>query len=253
MQQSFKCATYEEAQQESSFSGYEGEDLVASVVERNRRYRHALWSNNTLEIVGAARTIIGVALALKGKTRLRILDFGGGGGNHYSIAKVMLGLGVHLDWTVVESHAMAAASRKVENSELRFFDSISAATKIEPNYDLVFTSGALQYCPNPIGIARELFNVGAPFVFVTRTAFSQAAETIFGVQVSTLSGHGPGAFSANWQDRYVQTPLVLSPLTEFECCYTDLGYKCRFKLLEDANAYVLEGVAYNMFGYFCEK
>jgi putative methyltransferase (TIGR04325 family) len=244
--------SYETALAYCDEAAYEGMDLVASVVGKSLRFRQQLFKTKTFDL-GAARTLIGVALAMRTGS-LKVLDFGGAAGYHQAIARLALGSDVELKWVVVETPSMSReANQHILADNLKFFESISEAVKSEGDFDLVFTSGALQCCPDPISISKSLFDVGAKNVFVTRTAFSLDRSTLHTIQRSKLSHNGPGPMLDGIKDRDVSYPLVLSPLSAFEKALFETGYEIRFRMIEDTSAYVVNGLPYHMYGYFCDK
>ncbi len=244
--------SFESALTYCDHEAYEAQDLVASVVQKSLRFRQNLFETKTFDL-GAARTLIGVALAMK-RNSLKVLDFGGAAGYHHAIAQLALGSNVELRWVVVETPSMCSeAKQHIRTNNLTFSESISEAVESEGEFDLVFSSGALQCCPNPISISKSLFDVGARNVFVTRTAFSLDGSTLHTIQRSKLSHNGPGPMLEGVKDRDVSYPLVLSPLSEFEKTLFQTGYGIRFRMIEETSVYVVNGLPFHMYGYFCER
>ena len=83
--------TYAEASFACQEKGYEFSDIVKVVVEKNLIFRNTNHSNPVFDI-GTLRTLIGLGLANKSNNlKFNVLDFGGGGGYHYTIASAALG------------------------------------------------------------------------------------------------------------------------------------------------------------------
>ncbi len=245
-----KYDTYEAALADCNADAYENDDIVRAVVEKNVRLRSSIEETKRLDL-GALRTLIGIGLAKVGaEQKLNVIDFGGGGGYHYTIAKAALGNDFKLRWNVVETPAMTREAQRMRNSELRFFDCIESASKDLGGVDLVFTSGALQYCPDPLNILKELVRVRADYLFITRTALNDEPNRLIIVQNSPLSHNGPGALPPGFVDRTVSYPAVFCPKQDFESVIAQ-HYQIRFCITEDKAAYLAADKGVDMFGYFC--
>ena len=117
-------SSYEDALSSCPNDAYQGQDLVDVVIEKNRIVRDQLKVNPTLEL-SSFRTLAGLAFA--SSNNLKVLDFGGGGGYHYSLARLVLPPESTISWAVVETPAMAKSAKALENGELVFFDQIDEA------------------------------------------------------------------------------------------------------------------------------
>ncbi len=246
----FTFATYAEAKGYCPDDDYEGQDLTDLVIIKNQILRERLKANPTLDI-NAMRTMIGAGLATRGN-HANVLDFGGGGGNHFTIARTALGTDVTLRWNVVETPAMAQKAQILAGDGLNFFHDIEEAAKDLGEIDLVFTSSALQYTPDPIHHLRQLTAVGARHLFITRTGFSHTGERLIGIQQSRLSDNGPGPVPANFPDRVIFYPYVFDPLSLVEDTILSAGYQIRFKTVEEIE-YKIKNIPIHLYGYFCVK
>lgn len=88
-----------------------------------------------------------------------VLDFGGACGIHYKLALTEQPM---IRWAVVETAAMVQEASKLATERLRFFDNVQSAVDWLGHVDLVHSSGALQYAPQPLETAKRLANIGAP-------------------------------------------------------------------------------------------
>jgi len=106
-------SSYEEALSRCANSkGYQEEALVEVVVEKNRLYREKVAADPVFDLEDY-REIIGVAAS--GHSRpLRVIDFGGGAGAHFTVVNVALSPTLELRWNVVETPHMARVSRSLE-------------------------------------------------------------------------------------------------------------------------------------------
>src|SRR5664279_1963230 len=88
---------------------YQSNALVRVVVEKNSIYEQNLKSNPVLDLSNLGALLsLGIA-NLNG--RLNVLDFGGAGGHHYTIANIAFGVDHPVRWNVVETAAMAMAAQ----------------------------------------------------------------------------------------------------------------------------------------------
>jgi putative methyltransferase (TIGR04325 family) len=241
-------SSYDEALAACGKDGYEGEDIVRAVVEKNVNYRKTIQSNRNLDLA-SLRTLIGLGLA-NSKEELSVLDFGGGGGYHYTLAKAALGNIGHLKWNVVETTAMAKEAERIADGDLKFFDNITDAKNDLGAVDLVLTSSALQYCPSPLALLRELTAIGAKYIFITRTPFSDSKESLVSIQVSKLSHNGPGPLPSGFDDRDVSYPITFASKYEVEKILAE-RYEIRFVINEDKGTFSAGKKTFDLSGYFC--
>lgn len=115
-----------------------------------------------------------------------VLDFGGACGIHYKLARCEAPA---IRWAVVETPAMVRQASQLATSNLRFFETVSAAAAWLGAVDLVHSSGALQYTPAPLNVVRELASVGAARIHWKRLFLSE--EPISERQRSMLIENGP--------------------------------------------------------------
>jgi len=111
------------------------------------------------------------ALARPLERRINILDFGGALGSHFFQHRSLKPSPFGWNWAVVEqSHLTAIGREEFQTSELRFFDSPSAAS--EPHSpDVVLLGGVLPYLPNPFEVLAGLLEQKPRMVILERTSF----------------------------------------------------------------------------------
>ncbi len=250
-QRSQEFQTYDQALKHCSSAGYQADEIVRTVVRKNVAFRDSVLRDRALDL-GAVRTMIGVALSMKPGKRLRVLDFGGGGGYHHTVARSVLDDRVPLSWCVVETSAMAREARQMESGELKFFDNIEAARQALAEVDLVFSSGTLHCCPDPEAYLRELLELNAEFLYITRTGLTDSEKQVASVQVSKLSSNGPGPMPAGMADMEVRYPNVFVPKESFERMLLE-RYEIRFRMVEERDVYRVGVHPIHLHGYFCTR
>lgn len=242
--------TYEDAIAACQKDAYQSNDLVKVVVDKNLAYKDKVEQEAIFDL-GTLRTLIGLGLS-KTSDSLNVIDFGGGGGYHYTIASNAFGNSTQLKWNVVETTAMASEAQRIANLNLKFFDNIAEASKDLESIDLIFTSGALQYCPSPLTFLKQLADINAKYIYITRTAFTDAEEDIFSTQVSHLSSNGPGPLPIGYVDKLMTYPITYVSQSKAEAILKE-KYHIQFKIIEDKAAYIVGNKEIDMFGYFCVR
>ncbi len=221
------------------------------IVEKNLAFRRAIQSAPVFDLT-TLRTLIGVGLADSGSgSTLRVLDFGGGGGYHYSLARAALGHDRRLSWNIVETSAMTREGQRLATPELKFFDNIDEARENLGSVDLVLTSGALQYCPDPIKYLRALADVHARNLFITRTPLSDSEDSLVSVQVSRLSENGPGCLPPGFDDKRIDYPITFMSRRAVESALNE-KYRIVFSIQEDKGTFSAGNKTFDMYGYFCK-
>lgn len=246
--------SFETALNDCRNKGYEYQNLVDVVVKKNKIWHDATQIVPELDL-SAIRTLMAIGLALKNNNseKLTVLDFGGGGGYHFWIAKSAFGRDAIFDWRVVETPLMAKeASKLIKSDGLSFSPSIDSALKNEEKIDLVFTSSALQYCQDPLRVLNELVDIRARYLCITRTPFSMAPDTIITKQRSMLSENGPGALPGEFTDEAIEYPISFVPRIKIQELIQN-KYTIRFSVSEEAETLFLGNAPVNKYyGFFCE-
>jgi hypothetical protein len=232
--------------------GYEYKKLVDVVVRKNKILQDATSSSVEFDF-SAMRIIMAVGLASNKQEKISVLDFGGGGGYHWFIAKNSFGKNTIFDWRIVETSMMAKVSTELLAKDgLEFFSDIKSSLRTGETLDLVFTSSALQYCEEPLKVLQNLVNLNARYLFITRTPFSLAPTPLISNQRSMLSENGPGPMPEEFEDELIEYPISYIPKKEVERIIQE-KYEIRFSLKEEpANLFFGDVPVNNYYGFFCE-
>lgn len=240
--------SYESAYSSLSSAGYEEDSLVAVVYEKTKRYRDLLSQRPLVPDISALRAFVGLSLAIS-KKELNVIDFGGACGAHYFLAKALIGNRINLRWHVVETPIMANTARGLEDSQLKFYDDLTAAKSDLEHIDLVFSSSALQYVPQPYEFLTQLTECGALNIFITRGGLSTFHKELFIIQVSKLSNSGPGPMPQGMRDSLVKFPVTFAQKSKFEEIISK-NYLIQVQFHEDKNVYWAGGYPIDYYGYF---
>jgi putative methyltransferase (TIGR04325 family) len=238
----------EQAAAANKDGGYEAVDLVKVVVAKNLALRSNLHSIEFADR-GALRTVVGVGLCNPGSL-LRVLDFGGGAGFHYTVARAYFDKDTNFQWNVVETPALVREADKMCNSELRFFGDIESAKADLGSVDLVFTSGALQFCEQPLSALETLLSIRAKHLFIARTPLLDEDRDLVFMQKSFLSDNGPGPLPQGFKNRPVFYPNVYVSRSKVEKLIS-AAYDIKMKFQDDVSSEILGSKNARLYGYFC--
>jgi len=107
-------------------------------------------------------------LQAQGTTTPTVLDFGGGLGSVYFQHRAWWGPNNPIRWNVVELPEIAAVGRRrIDDRQLRFFDSLAEATRDHPP-DLILAVGVLPMVPDPDALLVDLASLNARWTHVDR-------------------------------------------------------------------------------------
>lgn len=242
-------STYTDALAHCQNDAYENNEIINVVVEKNLIYKNKVIQHKTLDF-NAIRTLLALGIMDTEKT-LNVLDFGGGGGYHHAVAKVGFESS-NIKWNVVETAAMAKeAEQRLAGENLHFFADIDIAKQALGTIDLLFSSSALQYCPDPLAMLRKLVDVEAKHLFITRTAFNDLPGTIVAIQRSQLADNGPGPLPNGFQNKQISYPISFVDKAEVEKILMS-KYDIRFAIEENRAAHLIGDKEMHLYGYFCD-
>jgi putative methyltransferase (TIGR04325 family) len=245
-----KFETYEKALKACQKTGYRHAELIEVVVEKNLIHREALKIDPTIELE-TLRTLI--PLIITGTmNEINVLDFGGGSGQHYLIAKTVLDPSYSINWNVVETSEMVNQAKKIAFGSCKFFDNINSAREDMNKIDLVFTSSALQYCPDPLLYLQKLVDLDAPFFFLTRTPFLNDLQEIITIQFSKLANQGPGPMPLRFKDKIIAYPITYTSREKVEKIIKE-KYDIRFRIDEGSENFYFNNEPISCTGYLCVR
>ena len=188
---------------------YEDPLLTELVAAKGKQFAETLQTTNELDY-----SHLRILLAVVGSpssTTLRVLDFGGGSGTHYWVAKKILGNNVELDWRVVETPSMVKAVTRYElaNEELTFYSDVQEAVS-DATFDAVYASSSVHYTPDPYATLEILCNIRSKRLIITRTPM--ADEDLILLQTSRMRDNGPGPVPEHLQNR-IKNATVAYPVS----------------------------------------
>lgn len=232
--------------------GYEADEITDVVVAKTRALRDRLMVEPPVLDASAFRVLTALALAPSGPA-LRVMDFGGAAGQHYFVVQALT-KARPLDWRVVETPAMVEAAQPLADRHLSFFESIEGACQgWDSPPDLVFASGVLMFVPNPLSTLRNLLDVGADLLFLTRTGLTEDLTTLHAVQSSWLGDNGPGPLPAGFQNRIVTYASTFVPARDVYNVITDCAYRIVARFDEGRDVWRSAQCSVHQYGLICRR
>jgi putative methyltransferase (TIGR04325 family) len=146
---------------------------------------------------------------------------------------------------------MVSKAIELEDGQLRFFDDLQKARRDLNRIDLIFSSGALQYCPDPYSHLEQLIESRADNIFITRVGLSTQPREFIVVQTSHLSGNGPGLMPQGMRDGVAQYPNTFVRKDKFEEILSK-NYSIKILFNEDKAAHQAGNHSIDMYRYFAE-
>lgn len=103
--------------------------------------------------------------------KIRVLDFGGAGGNHYQLFSRLIG-NKRLDYTIVESTPMVEKYRKFATDNLRWVNEIP-----DSEFEISLCSASIQYVESPLPILQRIIEQ-TKFVILDRLSVQDGEENL---------------------------------------------------------------------------
>ena len=167
------------------FVDYNDNELNLSIIDKTIKYKNSKINHENLDI--NETRCVNFANVVKAYNFSTILDFGGGAGYHYFLAKKYL-YKEKIDWNIVENEMMVNLCKiHLNEAELSFIKDLK---KIEKKIHIVFSSCAINYCDNPLMLLKELLDLPCEYYYFTRTPLSLNSNFKY-QQFSRFSENGP--------------------------------------------------------------
>ncbi|HEU4511172.1 MAG TPA: methyltransferase, TIGR04325 family [Pyrinomonadaceae bacterium] len=219
-------------------NSYEDPRLTEVVKEKTQRYRESLAASRS-RVIDNRQTVqnMFVLSHVEPELPLNVLEVGGACGAAYFEMQMLLP-GRISHWAIVETPAMAAAAKSsIDDPALSFHSDPASAVEALDEPDLVIAQGVLQYAPDPLRMLRDLFALNFSFLYITRTAVSNAETPIVIKQETELAAHGPGTLPNAPTGKSTQ-PLTLVSFNALVSCVPS-AYELLFNFSESAERTLL--------------
>ncbi len=238
--------TYELALKDCIAGGYSYSKLAKLVFVKNYIFREKL---NSTKVIGVSEIETLIISAILRKDKLSVIDYGGGGGYHYSVTRLILGERSSIRWAVIENPAYVLESKNFSEIGCRFFSSIKQALEYVIRPDIVLAFNSIQYSVDPLVTLRNLVKINSPLIVLHDVPLVLGSMPIVTVQNSKLSENGPGNLPDNFENENVNYPITYAPKSNFERILFD-RYELRFKLHK--RDLLVNGEVVQVLSYVCD-
>lgn len=230
-------------------TGYGSAELLEAVILKNKFRIKALESSEVI----TGREFQAIALlnyVYIGKP-LTIVDFGGGAANHFYLCEKFIPEKI-ATWVVIETPGMVASSkREFQHPKLCFMDDLRKVSLAVAKPDVVFSSSALQYTPDPLKTMCNLLALDPRNLIITRTPLTELAEPVRGEQKSSLSSNGPGPLPEGIQNTEVFYSIVIPTRKSLESIISE-NYRVKLNISEGLTHFQNVG-RFDCFTYIATK
>jgi putative methyltransferase (TIGR04325 family) len=211
--------SYSEALKDCVSNGYENSAIINFAQEKTKLYRQNI-ANGVIPHVINLNIFPLLSLInelAKTKKSINIIDFGGGDGGHYLLIRQLLSSEIRLKWQVVETPEMAKGMKAFETDELSFSDNLDDTLQKTEKINILYTSGTLQYTPNPYQFIQKMLDSDADYVVFNRQSMNANDRDLITIQRSLLSWHGSNDIkTVQFVDREIRYPHTNISLVTFE-------------------------------------
>lgn len=242
---------YASALARCSSDGYEDNDLVDVIAYKTAKYRDQLGSETPIEIPETFAYSLCPFLSLFNKSKLCVFDFGGGCGAHYFLVRSLIPSEIQIQWTILETERMVSRARAdFESDELVF--TLSWPEEKETSYDLLFSSGTVQFTPHSLEALSRCFRMNARYVFMNRFATHSGSGTVTCIHSSMLSSNGIGPMPSHMKDREVHYPYTVLSERDFRHVL-DANHTMIARYPDQSGIFPIPGVDIQGFGFLAKR
>lgn len=224
--------------------GYNNLVLNNSIVKKTIIYSKLKSIND--HNINWQRTIKFLKFIKKKKKIKKIIDFGGGAGYHFFVAKIAFP-NLNLKWLIVENQIMVKlCNKKIKNKDLFFFDSLNKIKRA----DIFFSSCSINYTPNPIETIKSIIKLKTKYLYFTRTPLAENKSFKF-KQVSMLSENGPCQIK-NEKEKLVEYENKIISRKSFEEIFKDKFFIIA-KYVDEKKAFCYKKEFFDTYTYILRK
>ena len=167
---------------------------------------------------------------IKNKKLNSIIDFGGGAGYHFFIAKKKFPK-FNLKWSIIENETMVRlCNKEPKHKNLFFFNSLEKVNKA----DIFFSSSAINYTKNPIKTLKAISKLNTKYFYFTRTPLTENDNLEF-TQLSYLEDNGPLKIEGE-EKIFIKCRNKITNIKTFEEIFKD-KFEIILKCIDEKNAF----------------
>jgi len=222
-------------------NGYQTLEFIDYYIESNDNRRIQIENGEILEMHEITRGL--GLLLLDNNDQVNVLDFGGGGGNHFHAMRKFMPKKI-FNWKIVETPELVERIVEKYNSsefifgksKLNFHSNINDALSKKISIDFVVASGSLQYISDPYEKLNDLMRIEAKVLHISRMPFTNIGHLLSFNQITKLSENGPSKQRLANYNPSVSNVVYIPNLEEFKKIIGN-NYSKVTTLHESYNAY----------------
>ena len=160
--------------------GYEDKSIIerSIALAKEKTYVDTWIRGQTINLFAALSLVL---LNKPISRNLRVLDFGGGLGDHYYDFLRFIPNQIELCWDICETPAMVKAGKKFFGKEISYEDDLHKIDE-RKEFDLILTSGTLQYVDNPEEYFNKLSLLKSDYIIIDRISLIDIAQDAIAIQ-----------------------------------------------------------------------
>jgi putative methyltransferase (TIGR04325 family) len=183
---------------------------------------------------------------IKRKKINSIIDFGGGAGYHFFIAKKKLSR-FNLKWFIIENKTMVElCNKEPKHKNLFFFNSLEKVNKA----DIFFSSCAINYTQNPIKTLKTISKLNTKYLYFTRTPLTENDNLEY-TQLSYLADNGPLKIKGE-EKILIKYKNKITNIKTFEEIFKN-KFEIIFKCIDEKNAFFHKNKSFDTYTYIIKK
>ena len=172
------------------------------------------------------------------KTFPKILDLGGGFGDGFLYLRNIF-KDNDINYTIVEQNEIVSNSKSIDfkcqkSNSINFYNSVNSAME-KNNYDLLFSSGTLQYMDDPYNVLEKINSSNFKMIGLTRNSFSNETKYFSQMIYLKIPSNFPNEILKNSPKNFnnhivailphttIQEKKLLNHLKNFKISFTNSG------------------------------
>ena len=183
---------------------------------------------------------------IKKKKLNSIIDFGGGAGYHFFIAKKKLSR-FNLKWSIIENKTMVRlCNKEPKHKNLFFFNSLEKVN----NADIFFSSCSINYTQDPIKTLKVISKLNTKYFYFTRTPLTENDNLEF-TQLSYLADNGPLKIKGE-EKIFIKYRNKITNIKTFEGIFKD-KFQIILKYIDEKNAFFYKNKFLDTYTYIIKS
>jgi len=233
-------------ERKNNTNDYLNSSITDYIVDKSVKFQKQLQTDNVISKNDMSPiTALGLC---RPANKLKILEFGGGSGNSFYIARKFFH-DLKFDWHVIETVFMAeSAKNRIHQEGLYFYSNQNEI--VEKDFDLLYINSSLQYTQDPLAELTKLLAIKPEKIFITRQLLTNNQTSKF-QQRSKMNANGPLS-SEKSDNTEITYPVIAEKKDAFEQILLQ-NYDIISVINEEQHVFRYVQSNMNYYGYYCER